>query len=257
MGLMLGEFVDDFTIHVVDVFAMPQSGTGVSVEAVDEVFQTRMTDMLKQTGRDQIVVGWYHSHPGFGCWLSSVDINTQQSFERLQKRSVAVVIDPIQSVRGKVVIDAFRLITPRTDSLGSEPRQTTSNVGHLNKPSIQALIHGLNRHYYSININYKKTPRDEQMLLTLHKSAWASGLEMSEHAKHTHENLQAVQQMVKLAQQYTTRVKEEKELSEDQLKTRYVGKQDPKKHLEDEVTGRMEQNVVSLLTSNVDKISFK
>ncbi|KAL4002650.1 JAB1/Mov34/MPN/PAD-1 ubiquitin protease family protein [Acanthocheilonema viteae] len=27
MGLMLGEFVDDFTITVVDVFAMPQSGT--------------------------------------------------------------------------------------------------------------------------------------------------------------------------------------------------------------------------------------
>lgn len=33
--------------------------------------------------------------------------------------------------------------------MGKEPRQTTSNVGHLNKPSIQALIHGLNRHYYS------------------------------------------------------------------------------------------------------------
>ncbi len=25
-----------------------------------------------------MVVGWYHSHPGFGCWLSNVDINTQQ-----------------------------------------------------------------------------------------------------------------------------------------------------------------------------------
>ena len=25
-----------------------------------------------------MVVGWYHSHPGFGCWLSGVDINTQQ-----------------------------------------------------------------------------------------------------------------------------------------------------------------------------------
>lgn len=23
-------------------------------------------------------MGWYHSHPGFGCWLSGVDINTQQ-----------------------------------------------------------------------------------------------------------------------------------------------------------------------------------
>lgn len=74
MGLMLGDFVDEFTVRVIgqwavssspsrnrtcsrqlprpqDVFAMPQSGTGVSVEAVDPVFQTKMIDMLKQTGR--------------------------------------------------------------------------------------------------------------------------------------------------------------------------------------------------------------
>jgi 26S proteasome regulatory subunit N11 len=51
MGLMLGDFVDEYTVRVVDVFAMPQSGTGVSVEAVDHVFQTKMLDMLKQTGR--------------------------------------------------------------------------------------------------------------------------------------------------------------------------------------------------------------
>lgn len=138
MGLMLGEFVDDYTVRVIDVFAMPQTGTvnvkiqarrlmkciytitfvffwfsqGVSVEAVDPVFQAKMLDMLKQTGRPEMVVGWYHSHPGFGCWLSGVDINTQQSFEALSERAVAVVIDPIQSVKGKVVIDAFRLINP-------------------------------------------------------------------------------------------------------------------------------------------------
>ena len=91
MGLMLGEFIDDYTVRCIDVFAMPQSGTGVSVEAVDPVFQTKMLELLKQTGRPEMVVGWYHSHPGFGCWLSSVDINTQQSFESLTKRSVAVV----------------------------------------------------------------------------------------------------------------------------------------------------------------------
>ena len=78
--------------RVADVFAMPQSGTGVSVEAVDPVFQAKMLDMLKQTGRPEMVVGWYHSHPGFGCWLSGVDINTQQSFEALSDRAVAVVI---------------------------------------------------------------------------------------------------------------------------------------------------------------------
>ena len=55
-----------------------------------------MLDMLRQTGRPEMVVGWYHSHPGFGCWLSGVDINTQQSFEALSERAVAVVVDPIQ-----------------------------------------------------------------------------------------------------------------------------------------------------------------
>lgn len=83
---------------------------GVSVEAVDPVFQTKMLEMLKQTGRPEMVVGWYHSHPGFGCWLSGVDINTQQSFEALSDRAVAVVVDPIQSVKGKVSIDGGMLI---------------------------------------------------------------------------------------------------------------------------------------------------
>merc|ERR1712187_539841 len=141
MGLMLGEFVDEYTVQVVDVFAMPQSGTGVSVEAVDPGFQTKMMDMLRQTGRPESVVGWYHSHPGFGCWLSGVDINTQQSFEALNQRAVAVVVDPIQSVKGKVVIDAFRLINAQNLVLGQEARQTTSVLGHLQKPSIQAIIH--------------------------------------------------------------------------------------------------------------------
>ena len=59
MGLMLGEFVDDFTVKVMDVFAMPQSGTGVSVEAVDPVFQTKMMDMLRQTGRCVLLLLWF------------------------------------------------------------------------------------------------------------------------------------------------------------------------------------------------------
>merc|ERR1711998_605642 len=33
MGLMVGEFVDDYMVVVTDVFAMPQSGTGVSLTA--------------------------------------------------------------------------------------------------------------------------------------------------------------------------------------------------------------------------------
>ena len=88
---MLGEFVDDITIYVTDVFPMPQIGTDASVETVDEKYQSDYLELLKQTGRQfprtrslsmmyrmESVVGWYHSHPGFGCWLSSVDVMTQE-----------------------------------------------------------------------------------------------------------------------------------------------------------------------------------
>ncbi|KAK8142354.1 multicatalytic endopeptidase [Beauveria asiatica] len=253
MGLMLGEFVDDFTVKVMDVFAMPQSGTGVSVEAVDPVFQTKMMDMLRQTGRPESVVGWYHSHPGFGCWLSSVDINTQQSFEQLNPRAVAVVVDPIQSVKGKVVIDAFRLINPQLLMMGQEPRQSTSNLGHLNKPSIQALIHGLNRHYYSIGINYRKTALEENMLMNLHKHVWTEALEMNDFKVEGEKNKDRLERLVSLADGYEKRVKEETELTKEQLKTRYVGKVDPKKHLEDVGQELIEDNIVSVSRQMIDK----
>ncbi|KAJ3092440.1 26S proteasome non-ATPase regulatory subunit 14 [Quaeritorhiza haematococci] len=256
MGLMLGEFVDDYTVRVIDVFAMPQSGTGVSVEAVDPVFQTKMLDMLKQTGRPEMVVGWYHSHPGFGCWLSNVDINTQQSFEALNQRAVAVVVDPIQSVKGKVVIDAFRLINPQTMMLGQEPRQTTSNIGHLNKPSIQALIHGLNRHYYSIAINYRKNELEQKMLLNLHKKTWTHGLVLQDFNEHSEQNEKAVKNMLALAEAYNKSVIEETTMTAEQLKTRHVGKQDPKRHLEDNVEQLMTDNIVQCLGSMLDTVSF-
>ena len=183
MGLMVGDFIDEYTVRVVDVFSMPQSGTGVSVEAVDPEYQAEMLTKLEQVGRSQNVVGWYHSHPGFGCWLSHVDVNTAQSFEQLNPRSVSVVIDPIQSVRGKVVIDAFRCIPQHYMLLGKESRQTTSNIGFMNKPTIQALIHNLNRQYYSMPIAYRKNEYETNMLLNVHKSSWKDALIVDESKK--------------------------------------------------------------------------
>ena len=51
------------------------------------------------------------------------DINTQQSFEQLNPRAVGVVVDPIQSVKGKVVIDCFRLINHQMLMLGQDWEQ--------------------------------------------------------------------------------------------------------------------------------------
>lgn len=279
--MVSGEFVDDYTVQVIDVFAMPQTGTGVSVEAVDPVFQAKMLDMLKQTGRPEMVVGWYHSHPGFGCWLSGVDINTQQSFEALSERAVAVVVDPIQSVKGKVVIDAFRLINPNMLVLGQEPRQTTSNLGHLQKPSVQALIHGLNRHYYSISINYRKNELEQKMLLNLHKKSWMDGLTLANYNEHCSINETTVAEMLDLAKNYNKVInfkvfifrllknffmifflndqalEDEEKMTPEQLAIKNVGKQDPKRHLEEKVDTLMQNNIVQCLGAMLDTIVFK
>lgn len=243
MGLMLGEFVDEYTVQVVDVFAMPQSGTGVSVEAVDPVFQTKMLDQLKQTNRPQVVVGWYHSHPGFGCWLSGVDMNTQQSFEALNKRAVSIVVDPIQSVKGKVVIDAFRLINPQLMLMNQAPRQTTSNLGHLRKPSIQALIRNLNRHYYSINISYNQNELEQKMLLNLHKKTWSQGLEVTRFDEHATKNEKTVTDLLDFTKKFGKRLEEEEGKTKDELAVMHVGKIDPKKHLESNVEDLMTRNM--------------
>lgn len=58
---------------------------------------------------------------------------------------------------------------------------------------MQALIHGLNRHYYSIAINYRKNELEEKMLLNLHKKKWTDGLTLRPFDTHSKTNEQTVQ----------------------------------------------------------------
>ena len=63
----------------------------------------------KASGRHENVVGWYHSHPGYGCWLSGIDVSTQMLNQTYQEPFLAIVIDPIRTAAaGKVEIGAFR-----------------------------------------------------------------------------------------------------------------------------------------------------
>lgn len=47
---------------------------------------------LSQVGRLENAIGWYHSHPGYGCWLSGIDVSTQMLNQQFQEPFVAVVV---------------------------------------------------------------------------------------------------------------------------------------------------------------------
>jgi proteasome lid subunit RPN8/RPN11 len=50
-----------------------------------------ITEMI-QVGRQENAIGWYHSHPGYGCWLSGIDVSTQMLNQQYQEPWLAVVV---------------------------------------------------------------------------------------------------------------------------------------------------------------------
>jgi 26S proteasome regulatory subunit N11 len=146
-------------------------GTKITVEAIDPIFQSKMLDMLIQIGRNDIIIGWYHSHPGFGCWLSSVDMNTQKSFEQLNNRSIALVIDPIQSIKGNIVLEVFRLISFLHQK--EEIREINSLAfGDKNILILNDEDHGLNKSYYSLDLSFRKNLMEKITLSSIYEKSW-------------------------------------------------------------------------------------
>jgi proteasome lid subunit RPN8/RPN11 len=50
------------------------------------------SSLTTQVDRHENVVGWYHSHPGYGCWLSGIDVATQKTNQMFQDPFLAVVV---------------------------------------------------------------------------------------------------------------------------------------------------------------------
>jgi 26S proteasome regulatory subunit N11 len=58
---------------------------------------------LDKVEYEYVIVGWYHSHPGYGCFLSPTDVQTQRAMFS-QGYHVALVVDPVKEQLG-----AFKL----------------------------------------------------------------------------------------------------------------------------------------------------
>merc|ERR1712050_725449 len=146
-----------------------------------------------------------------------------------------------------VVIDCFRLINHQMLMMGQEPRQTTSNIGHLNKPSITGLIHGLNRHYYYIALNYRKNDAEQKMLLSLGRKKWQDGLKLTDFETHGKENETIIKEMMELAERYDKVIQDEFKCTADEFAVKQVGKVDAKKRLEMDVENMMANNILQSL----------
>lgn len=60
---------------------------------------TRIHDTIDRTSPGATIVGWYHTHPSFGIFLSEMDVFIQRHFFEAPHQ-VAIVIDPIANTHG-------------------------------------------------------------------------------------------------------------------------------------------------------------
>ena len=96
MGLLLGGMYRhnglEYTM-VRDVATTDLDATEVSVRFDPRAFE-KLFASLEEVGFRYVIVGWYHSHPSYRCFMSSTDVQTQRVMFNLRGHS-AIVIDPI------------------------------------------------------------------------------------------------------------------------------------------------------------------
>lgn len=106
MGFLLG----DVYVHRGNRYALARDAvtTDLDASSVSVRFQRegfpKLLEDLDDIPYDYIIVGWYHSHPGYGCFMSPKDVETQKKMFSEDYHS-AIVVDPLN-----MQIEAFSLV---------------------------------------------------------------------------------------------------------------------------------------------------
>ena len=200
MGMMQGKVQGD-TFIVLDSFALPVegarslvtcvcptaltrvltpvSGTETRVNAGNEAneYMVEVVEKAKSIGRKENLVGWYHSHPGYGCWMSGIDCSTQMLNQQYQEPWLAVIIDPVRTCSaGKVDIGAFR-----TYPEGYKPPQSQDGGGEYQPIPLHKIedfgVHA--EQYYTLDVSIFKSSTDAALLDNLWNTYWVHTLSSS------------------------------------------------------------------------------
>jgi COP9 signalosome complex subunit 5 len=180
MGVMQG-YINGDSFIITDAFRLPVEGTETRVNAQSDAneYLVEYLDSCRAQGRAENVVGWYHSHPGYGCWLSGIDVETQSLQQTWNEPFLAVVIDPDRTINaGKVEIGAFR-----TFPANHKPSESVSGVtedGFQAVPLAKAAEFGAHAdRYYSLEISHFKSTLDTHLLQLLWHKYWVQTLSQS------------------------------------------------------------------------------
>lgn len=110
-GFLIGT-VEDGKVLVKKAVPMAH-GSSVEVEFTDEHYIKSAQIDSWAAERNLFIVGWYHSHPGLGLFLSSTDITNQLGYQGPNPDAIALVFDHTKaSEPGHPGFEVFKLDNP-------------------------------------------------------------------------------------------------------------------------------------------------
>lgn len=115
-----------------DSYALPVEATETRVNAADDAneYMVDHLNFCEEVNRPEPACGWYHSHPGYGCWMSGIDVNTQTLYQKVMEPYLAIVIDPHRTMSaGKVEIGCFRTYSQAEVDRKEEEMKKGSKTG--------------------------------------------------------------------------------------------------------------------------------
>ena len=92
IGLLIGSFLND-GLWVNDIVIGGDSDSETSCVLPAEKL-ARVADDIVRGKIDGRIVGWYHSHPGYGIFMSETDMTTHGKLLQFSPFVIALVVDP-------------------------------------------------------------------------------------------------------------------------------------------------------------------
>jgi len=146
-GVLIGKYNEkEKKLIITDVDTGKQRQTSTFVVLNDEAL-VEMVEELNSKGRDEYIVGWWHTHPGYGVFLSGTDKGTQRIYQQLFPQAVAMVIDPSRYYKTNehenLEIAFFRMINEfdyKVISFNIFYDDITRHLLNITKPSTKVLL---------------------------------------------------------------------------------------------------------------------
>jgi proteasome lid subunit RPN8/RPN11 len=93
IGLLIGSFLED-GLWINDIVVGGDNDSETSCVLPADKLAKVADDIVK--GRlDGRIVGWYHSHPGYGIFMSETDLTTHGKLLQFSPFVIALVVDPV------------------------------------------------------------------------------------------------------------------------------------------------------------------